>query len=171
MHTHLCTGDHQRISHVVTGISEICQLPSLQITEFLTDRQKIRQHLGRMILIGQTVPYRHSCVFRQFFHDLLAEAAVLNTIVHPSKYTGCVCNALFLADLRTLGIQISHLNTEVMGCHLKRAARSRTGLLKNQCDIHSLMGFSHDPLLLLFFQICCQIQKISNLLRCKILQC
>ena len=101
VHTHFCTGDHQRIAHVESCIAHIYQLSALQITEMLADGQKVCQHLCRMILVCQSVPYRHACVFCQLLYDFLAKSAVFNSLVHSSQDTSSILNAFFLADLRT----------------------------------------------------------------------
>ena len=99
MHTQLGAGNHQGIAHVITGIAHIYKTDPLQMSEMLMDGKHICQHLGRMILVGQAVPYRDSCIFCQFFHNILAESTVFNTIIHPAKNSCCICNTLFLADL------------------------------------------------------------------------
>ena len=84
MHTHLCTGDHQGIAHIVAGISHIYQLYALQMTQMLLDCQQGCQHLCGMIFVGQAVPYRYVRVFRQLLYDLLSETAVLDAVKHAA---------------------------------------------------------------------------------------
>ena len=101
MHAQFCAGDHQGISHIVSGISHIYQLTSLQISKMLTDRKHICQHLCRMIFICQAIPYRNSGIFCKFLYNILSITAIFNTIIHSSQNSGCICNALFLSYLRS----------------------------------------------------------------------
>ena len=139
MHTHLRTGNHQRVSHIITGISHIHQFNTLQTPKILSDCQKICQHLCRMILIRQPIPHRHSRIFRQFFHDFLAKATVLDSFEHTSQHSGRIRNTLFLSDLRAFRVQIGSPYSQIMSSHLKGTTSSRTGLLENQRYIFSSM--------------------------------
>ena len=72
----------------------------------LLNGQKIRQNLGGMKLIGQSVKYWHTGILRQFFHDCLSKATVLNAVVHPAQNPGSVRDGLLHADLAAGGAQI-----------------------------------------------------------------
>ena len=127
-----------------------------------------RQHLGRMILVSQTIPYRHACVLCQALDDLLAVTAVLDTVIHSSENSCGVGNALFLSDLRAFGIQISRSHAEIMSGYLEGAAGSRTGLLKNQSHVFAQETLVYDALFFLCFQFSGKVDEVLDLFRCKI---
>ena len=138
MHSHLGTGDHKGITHIIARIAHIHKLNSLKPAQMFSDSEQIRQHLGRVILICKSVPYRNSCIMSQLLYNLLSKASVLNTVVHPAQNSGCICNTLLFSDLRAGWIQISGTHSQIMGCHLKGTAGSGTGLFKDQRHIFSL---------------------------------
>ena len=99
MHAHFGTCHHQRIAGIITRIPHIAKVNALEISEMLPNGQQICEHLGRMELIGQAVPYRDFGVFCQCFHDFLTKSAILDAIVHGSQHSCCICYTFFLADL------------------------------------------------------------------------
>ena len=166
--TQFAADDHQRISHVVACVAHVYQLDAFQMAEMLTDGQHVRRHLGRMILVSQTIPYRHACVLCQALDDLLAVTAVLDTVIHSSENSCGVGNALFLSDLRAFGIQISRSHAEIMSGYLEGAAGSRTGLLKNQSHVFAQETLVYDALFFLCFQFSGKVDEVLDLFRCKI---
>ena len=104
MKAQLCAGDHQGIPHVVAGIAHIYQLHASQTPQLLPDGEHVRQHLGRMIFVRQSVPDRDTCMLCQFFHDLLSISPVLNAVINTPQHSGRVGNALLFPDLGALGI-------------------------------------------------------------------
>ena len=91
-----------------------------------------------MKFIGQSIPYRNTCILCQLLYDLLPISAVLNTVKHPAEYSCRIFDALLLTDLGARRIQISHMHTQIMRCHLKRATGSGAGLFKDQGNILAL---------------------------------
>ena len=61
--------------------------------------EKIRQHLGGVVLIGQAVPDRHTGVLCQFLHDFLSETTVFDALIHSSQNSCCIRNAFLLSNL------------------------------------------------------------------------
>ena len=122
-----------------------------------------------MILIRQTVPHRHACVFRQFFHDFLAETPVFDSIEHPAQHPRCVLNALFLSHLGTCRPEICSSHAHIMCCDLKCTARPRTVFLEDQRHILSFIIIHRHTILLFLFYFCGKVDQISDLLRCEIL--
>ena len=169
MHTELRAQDHQGVAHVVAGVSHVCELNAFQIPEMLPDRERIRQHLRRVVLIRETIPHRNTRVLCQLLHDLLPVAAVLDPLVHSAEHARRVRDGLLLADLRARGIEVSRPHAEIMRRHLKRTARARARLLKDQGDIFPAERIVQDPLLLLVLIPRRQIDQINDLLRRKIL--
>ena len=168
MHTEFCTYNHQRISHIITGISHIRKFNSFQMTKMLLNGQHVCDHLCRMKLIGQTVPYRNSRIFCQVFHDCLLKSTVLDTVIHTSKYTGSICDTFFLSNLGCRRIQKCGMHTKIKGGYFKRAAGTCAGFFKDQCNVFSSQHIMTNAFFLLFFEFCGQIDQICDLLRCKI---
>ena len=171
MKSQLGAGDHERIAHVIAGVAHIDQLQSFQPAEVLPDRQHIRQHLSRMILVCQPIPYRNSRIPGQFLHDLLSEAPVFDAVIHPSQHPCRVLDALFLAHLGTCRPKISCTHSHIMSCHFKGTAGAGAVLLKDQGDIFPPPVIHRDPPLLFLLHIRRQIEQVCDLLRCKVLQC
>ena len=168
MHAHLGTRHHKRIAHIIAGVTHIRQPDALQMPEMLSDGQQIRQHLRRMKLIRQTVPHRHTGIFRQFLHDLLPETAVLDPLKHASQHPRGIRYTLLLADLRSRRVQISRTQPQIMCRHFKRAACSGACLLKDQRHILAAVNIDGNALLLFILQVCRHIQHVCNFLRRKI---
>ena len=141
------------------------------MAEFFLDRQHIRQHLCRMILIRQSVPYRNFRIFCQLFYNLLTESTILNSLIHTGKNTGCIFNALFFADLGTGRIKVCCSHTEVVCGYFEGTAGSGAGFLEDQRNVFAAQGIHRNAFLFLLLQLCGQVQQIGNLFRCKILQC
>ena len=136
----------------------------------LPDRQKIRQNLRRMELIGQTIPDRYAGILCQILDDFLTKAAIFNAVKHTAEYPCGVRNALLLADLGTGRIQISNLHTEIMRCNFKAATGTSTGLFKDQRNILAAQRVVRDTRFFLCLQIRREIEKTLNFLRGKIKQ-
>ena len=141
-----------------------------QISEMLPDGQQICQHLGRMELVCQAVPYRNLRIPCQFLHDVLSKPTVLDPFIHAGKNPGCIRNALLFPDLGAGRIEVSRPHPQVMGRHFKGTSRPRARFLENKRHILSLMPLGQDSLFLFFLQICRQIQHISDFLRGKVQQ-
>ena len=90
VHAHFGAADHEGVAHIVPGIPQIHQLDPGKGAEVLPDGQKVRQDLGGVELIGQTVPHGDPGVFRQLLHDLLTVAPVFDAVIDPSQDLGRV---------------------------------------------------------------------------------
>ena len=118
-----------------------------------------------MELVGQAVPYRHVRVFRQFLHDLLPEAPVLDPLEHARKHLRRVRNGLLFADLAARGVQVGGAHPQVAGRHLKGAARAGGGLFKDQRHVFAPQHVVGGARLLFRFQRRRQVQQVADLLR------
>ena len=165
VHAHLRTYDHVGIAHVVAGVSHINQLHAFQLSKMLANRQKVRQHLGRMELVGQTVPYRNACIFCKLFYDFLSVTAVFNSFKHPSQNACGVADALFFADLGAGRIKVGTSHAKIVCSNLKGAAGSRAGLFKNQCNIFSPQCIDRNACFFEAFQLRCEVNEIVDFLR------
>ena len=170
IHAHLRAAHHQRIAHVVAGVAHVDQLYALQAAELFPYGQEVGQYLGGVKFVGQAVPHRHPGVLRQRFHDLLAEAAVFDAVVHPPKHPGGVGDGFLLADLRARGVQVGDAHAQVVGGHLKAAPRAGAGLFKDQRDVLADKIRVGDAGLLLRLQRRRQIQQPLDLLRAVVQQ-
>ena len=121
-----------------------------------------------MIFIRQTVPDRNSRVLRQLFHDLLTEAAVLDSVEHPSEHPRGILDALLLSHLGACRPEVSRSHSHVVSRHLKRATCPCTVLLKQQGYVLSTPVIYRHTLFLLLLHLCRKIQQICNLLWCKV---
>ena len=63
------------------------------------DGEKIGEYLGRMVIIGQPVPYRDSAVFCQQFYVGVPEAPEFDSVKHSSEYPCCILHAFFMSEL------------------------------------------------------------------------
>ena len=158
MHAHFGTKYHQRISHIIAGISHIHQLHTFHSAQVLFNGQKVCQHLCRVVFIRQPIPYRNTCIFCQFLHDFLSKASVLNSIVNPAQNSGSIFNALLFSNLGTFRVQICSAHSQIMGCRLKRTACSCTVFLKNQSNVLAFQRICKNTFFFLFLQIRGQIQ-------------
>ena len=163
MHAGFGAGHHQGIRSIVAGVAEVAEFEAFDPAEMLTDGEQVRQHLGGMELIGQSVPYRDLRVSGQFFHDLLSVAPVFNTVEHAGQYPGRIGDTLLFADLGSLRIQIGRPHAQVMARDLKGTAGPGAGLLKDQGNVPALKITVGDSLFLLILEIGSQIQQIEDL--------
>ena len=136
----------------------------------LPNGQKIRQNLGGMELIGQTVPNGNACVLRQFLYNRLTVATVLNTVIHPAQNPGGVSDRLLLAHLGAARAKVGHSHTQIRTGYLKGAPGTSAVLLKQQDNILALTELMGNSGLLLDLEIRCHVQKIADLGRSQIQQ-
>ena len=61
--------------------------------------QDVGQHLGRVPLVGEPVPHRHTGEARQVLDVVLGEAPVLDAVEHPAEDPGRVLHRLLVAEL------------------------------------------------------------------------
>ena len=165
VHAHLGTGYHVGISHIISGVAHVHQLHALQPSQMLPDGQKVRQHLSGMKFVGQSVPYRNARISGKLFHNVLTEAPVLDSLIHPSQNPRRIRNALLLTDLGARRIQIGGSKSQIMGRHFKGAAGSRARFFKNQSDVLSAKNIHRNPLFLFFLQIRREVKQVFDFLR------
>ena len=134
-------------------------------------RQEVRQDLRRMIDVRQTVPYRYAGVLCKILDHLLLVAAILDTVKKSAQDLCRILDALLLAHLRTLRVQIRYVSAFIVTCHLEGTPGPRRCLVKQKNDIFSLQHFPLDAAPFLRLQVMSQIQHVADLLRGKIHQC
>lgn len=104
--------------------------------------------------------------FTQFFHNLLSESAIFDSIKRRPRTHGPYPEYFPFSNLNHSDQDMSHTYGHVHG-YLERASGSCTCLLENQCNIFSNQTVAMIPLMFLLFQLCGSVHKIRNLLRCK----
>ena len=172
MHAELRAYDHVGIRHVVTGVTHIHQFLTLQVTAVLPNRQHVGEHLRRVELVRETIPDRHIAVLCKLLYEILAEAAVLDAVVHTAQHACGIRDRLLAADLRTGRSEVSRAHAQVGRRHLEGAARSRRVLLEDQGDVltreaRPVQGLSWLRTgLLLRLQTGSHIEEIIDFLRC-----
>ena len=164
LQAHLRAAHHQGVAHVVARVAHVHQLHALKAAKVFADGQEIGKNLGGMELVGQAVPHRHARVLRQRLHDLLAEAAVLDAVVHAAQHPRGVGDGFLLADLGAGGVEIGHAHAQVVGRDLKAAAGAGAGLFKDQRNVLAAQRVVGDVRLLLLLELRRQIDQSADLL-------
>ena len=136
----------------------------------LFDREKVRQNLRRMELVGQAVPHGNGSILCQLLHDLLPVAPVLDAVIHAGKNTGRVGDAFLFPDLGTGGVEVGDPHAQIMARHLKGAAGAGAGLLKDQGDVLSLVQPVGNPCLFLRLELGGKVQQTADFIRCIVKQ-
>ena len=164
VHPHLGAAHHQGIAHVVAGVAVINVLDALQRAEAFLDREKIRQDLGGVSLVGEAVPHGNGGVAGQLLHHLLAVAPVFDAVEHGGQHPGGVGDAFLFAQLGA-GVQIGDVHTQVVPGHLEAAAGAGTALFKDQGDVFALEIFVGDAGFLQRLEAGGQVHQLLDLFR------
>ena len=99
---------------------------------------QVGEDLRWVELVGQTVPHRNARILGQLLDDFLAEAAVLNAVIHPAQNLRGVRDGLLLSHLAAARVEIGHAHTKVPARDFERAACARRRFLKQQNNIFAL---------------------------------
>ena len=121
-----------------------------------------------MELVGQAVPDRHAGILAQDFHQVLAEAAVLDAVVHAAQHAGGILHGFFVTDLRAGGSQVGDVRALVIGGDFEGAAGAGGGLFEDQGDV-----LAFQPLLLIAAVLGClevgrELEQELELLRSEV---
>ena len=168
VHAHLGATDHEGVAHIIMGFARINQFSAFQRAEMLLDGKKVGQDLGGVKLVGEPVPDGNACVFRQFLDQVLAVATVLNAVEHPTQYPCGIGDAFLFTHLRTRGIEIDGVHTQVGRRYLKGATGAGAGLFKKQGNALALVIPMGDARLLFGLIVGRQVEQIFNFLGGKI---
>ncbi len=123
VHAHLGGGHDQGVGHVVAAVAHERESDPVQgLGAVFLHGQDIGQRLGGVKFVGETIPDRHTGVFRQLLHPRLFEAAVFDAVVHAAQHARGVPDGFLLAELRSGRVQIGHAGALVVGGHLEGAA-------------------------------------------------
>ena len=102
----------------------------------------VRQDLGGVVQIGQTVEHRHTGVFGQVQNDLLIKTPVFDAVEEAAQNLGRVLQGFLLAHLGGAGVQVGDVAALFLGRYLEGAAGAGRGFFKQQHDILALEGLS-----------------------------
>ena len=128
--------DQVAVGHVEARVAEVAERHLLErLVEVLAHRQEVGEHLRRVPLVGEAVVDRHAGPLRQLVGDRLAEAAVLDRVVHAAEHARRVLDRLLVAHVRAARADERHVRALVVGGDLERAARARRVLLEDQRDL------------------------------------
>ncbi len=129
----------------------------------LDHRHDVGDGLSRVVLIGEAIPHRDAGVLGQLSDYALAEAAVLDAVVHAAEDPGRVLHRFLVADLRPAGSQVGDVRALVVGGDLEGAARAGRGLLEDERDVLALEALFFLTLLLGRLQLLREFEKVENL--------
>src|SRR5579859_8143411 len=87
--------------------------------------QKICQNLGWMMLISESIPHWHTCMYSQLFHQFLRETAIFDTIVHTSKHARGILYRFLISNMRAVWTKIGNASPLIKGGNFKRTACTR----------------------------------------------
>ena len=132
--------------------------------------KEIGQNLGGMEFVGEAVPHRNPGVLRQFLHNILPEAAVLDAVKHAAQHPGGVPHAFLDTYLRTGGAQVGDMGALVVGGHLEGAAGAGRGLFEDKGYVLAREAGFLGAFFLGALQIGRQIQQVLNFFRGKVQQ-
>ena len=86
IHPHFRCAYHQGITHVIAGVTEISETQLRQgfTRGVFQHGHQIREDLGGVKFICQSIPDRNSGKLPQFLHNVLAVSAIFNAVVHAA---------------------------------------------------------------------------------------
>ena len=90
----------QGVAHIVAGIAKesVADLRA-RFVGMLDHGQYVRQHLGRVPVVGETVIDRHARIFGELFHLLLSGATEFDRVEHAAQNPGGILHPFLVADL------------------------------------------------------------------------
>ena len=160
MHPELRADNHQAVAHIVSSVAREDELTAFDIAEMLADSHRVRKHLGRMVIVGQSVPDRNAGLVGQHFDCVLCVAAEFDPVVEAAEHQCGIFDRFFLAHLRIA--QERHVRSLVVSGDFERAARPGRRLFEQQDDVFSLQQIVSDPLLLVGFKLVRQVKQVQD---------
>src|SRR4029453_63553 len=76
--------------------------------------EAVRQDLGGMKLVGQTVPHGDTGKFSEDLNGVLRIAPVFDSVEGPAEYAGRVFHGLFMSDLGAARLEVGDVTPLVM---------------------------------------------------------
>jgi len=165
VHAHLRAADHQGVGHVVAPVADKCQAQPFQAAELLLHGEQVGEDLGRVPLVGETVPHRHPGVGGQDLHGAMGKSTELNPVEHAPEHPCRVGNRLLLAELDVALAEVLGMRTLVDARHGEGASGPRRRLLEYQGDALALQRTATDPGTLVALQRRRQLEQVTDLCR------
>ena len=101
----------------------------------LLDGEEIRQHLGGMPLVRESVPHGNAAVGGQILHHLLGKTPEHDSVKHPPQDPGGVLYGFLLPKVQVVGIQVFGVAPFVVDAAHRGAVGARGTLLENEGDV------------------------------------
>src|ERR1700674_558717 len=120
----------------VIAVANVSELESAQRAKFFFQREKIRQRLAGMKLVGKRVDHRDAGIRRHFLEDMLMVNASDDAMYPALEVTRDVGDGLPRAEGcgRLRVIQENDGPTHALNADIKSDARAKRGLFENQGD-------------------------------------
>ena len=106
-----------------------------RLRDVLAQRQEVGEDLRRVPLVGEAVVDGHARPGRELVGDGLAEAAVLDRVVHAAEHARGVLDRLLVAHVRAARAEVGDVCALVVGGDLEGAAGAGRVLLEDQRDL------------------------------------
>ena len=118
-----------------------------------------------MVVVGEAVPYGNAGVFREIFHDFLAEAAEFDAVKHAAEDARGVGDVLFVAELDVVLSEVFGVSALVYGGDGKGAACACRRLLEDERDVLAFKKVSFDPGAFFVLKVRCEVKEVIDLFR------
>ena len=146
VHAEQCSGDQQGIRRVVACVTEIAVGDLAEgALGVIAHCEYVGQHLGRVPLIGETVPHWHAGIFGEDLDIGVGRSSVLDPVIHPSEHPCGVPDRLLVPDLGSARSEIGDVGTLVEGADLEGAHRTGRGFLEDEGDIATCQALPLAP--------------------------
>jgi len=129
----------------------------------LGEGEEVREHLGRVPLVGEAVVDGDAGPLGELLGDVLGEAAELDRVVHSTEDARRVLRGLLVAHVRTGGADEGDVRALVVGCDLERTTRPGRVLLEDQHDLLADEALLLAAFLLGRLQLGGQIDQVADL--------
>ena len=116
-----------------------------------------------MPLVGEAVEDGDAGPLRELVGDVLAEAAVLDRVVHAAEHAGGVLDRLLVAHVRAARADEGDVGALVVGRDLERATRAGRVLLEDQRDLLADELLLLAALLLRRLQLGGEVDEVADL--------
>ena len=165
VHPELRTADQVGVGHVEAGVAQVAEDDLVQrLGHVLAEGEEVGEDLRRVPLIGETVVDGDAGVLGELLGHVLAEAAVLDRVVHAAEHPGSVLHRLLVAHVRAARPDEGDVGALVVGGDLERAARPGRVLLEDQRDLLADELLLLAPFLLGRLQLAGEVDQVGDLL-------
>ena len=136
VHAELGAADQVGVGHVEARVAEVAERDLAErLVHVLAEGQEVGQDLRRVPLVGEAVVDGDACPLGELVGDALAEAAVLDRVIHAPEHSRGVLDGLLVTDVRAGRPEVGHVRALVVGGDLERAPGAGRVLLEDQRDL------------------------------------